>query len=357
LEEDEIKMSHQIKLSRRQVLRLAALGAISAFITACQRAIEPIASVLTPTPAPTKILRSASDVNSIPITSNKDFYITSISSPPAVPQDWKLAVTGLVDKPLALSLVDIRALPAVTEMRTLSCISNPIGGDLISNAVWKGVRLQDVLTQAGVQTTARFLKLEALDGWSTGIPLELGMHDHSLLAYEMNGEPLPPDHGAPLRCLFPGRFGMKQPKFIKTITLVDKEYAGYWEKQGWSGDAFVLPYSRINSPIDLEVITGATLTMSGIAHAGASGLAKLEIGWDDLNQWETADLTRGPNPYVWCVWKWTGKSLSPGRHTLYARATDGNGKMQVRGIGFSLFGETYPDGTDQMHSVVLEFKG
>ena len=350
-------MSNQIKFSRRQALRLAALGVIGAFVTACQRAIEPIAGVQTPTPAPTKILQSASQVDGIPITANKDFYVTSISSAPAIPQDWKLTITGLVNKSLALSLVDIRALPAVTEMRTLSCISNPIGGDLISNAVWKGVRLQDVLTQAGVQTAARFLKLESLDGWSTGIPLELGMHDHSLLVYEMNGEALPPDHGAPLRCLFPGRFGMKQPKWIRTITLVEKEYAGFWEKQGWSFEAPVLPFSCIDRPIDLEVINGMTVSVSGIAHAGASGLAKLEIGWDDLNQWETADLTRGPTPYVWCPWKWSGKSLSPGRHTLYARATDGNGKMQTRGIGFSLFGETYPDGTDQMHSIVLEFKG
>lgn len=350
-------MSDLMKFSRREAVRLAALGILGAFVAACQRAVEPIASVMTPTPAPTKVLLNASDVDSIPITANKNFYVTSISSAPAIPKDWKLNVAGLVDKPVNLGLVDLKAMSQVTEMRTLSCISNPIGGDLISNAVWKGVRLQDVLTQAGVKTTARFLKLEALDGWSTGIPLELAMHDHSLLVYEMNGEPLPADHGAPLRCLFPGRFGMKQPKWIQTITLVDQYYAGFWERQGWSSDAFVLPYSRINNPIDLQTINGTTFTMSGIAHAGASGLAKLEVGWDDLNQWETADLTRGPNPYVWCPWKWTGKSLSLGRHTLYARATDGNGKMQIRGIGFSLFGETYPDGTDQMHSVVLEFKG
>lgn len=357
-------MTDDIKFSRRQVLQLAALGALSAFVAACQRAIEPITSGV-PNSEPTLELAAraapttsaSAIIDGVPITANKDFYITSANVSPAIPQDWKLSITGLVDKPLTLSMSDLRALPSVTEMRTLSCISNPIGGNLISNAVWKGVRLQDLLTQVGVKTSARIIKLESFDGWSTGIPLELGMHDHSLLAFEMNGEPLPRDHGAPLRCLWPGRYGMKQPKWIQTITLIDGDYAGYWEKQGWSNHATVLPFSRIDNPVDLEVIAGATFTMSGIAHAGESGLSKLEIGWDDANQWQPADLVRGPSRYAWTVWKWTGKALSPGRHTVYARATDGTGKMQTRGIGFSIFGETYPDGTDQMHSVVLEFKG
>ena len=350
-------MIDRTKLSRRDALRLAVLGILGTLVAACQRAVQPIVDVMTPTPAPTKILLSASDANKIPVSSNKEFFSYSFSTVFMIPKDWTFAITGLVAKPLTLSMADIKALPSVTEMQTLACISNTVGGELIANAVWKGVRVRDVLTRAGVKPTAHFLKIESFDGFTTGIPLELGMHDHSLLVYEMNGEPLPLDHGAPLRCLFPGRFGMKQPKWIQTITLIEKEYAGFWEKQGWSFEAPVLPYSRIDDPTDLSVITGSTFSMSGIAHAGESGLAKLEIGWDDLTQWETADLIRGPNPYVWCVWKWTGKSLSPGRHKLYARATDGNGKAQTRGIGYSMIGDTFPDGTDHMHSVVLEFKG
>lgn len=362
-------MSDHIKLSRREVLRLAALGAFGAFIAACQRAGVPVtgsnqaAPAAVPTKdvitqnAPTPDVQSAVTSNSVPITPAESFYITSSGSTPSIPSNWKLTITGLVDKPLTLSLNDIKAMPSVTEMRTLSCISNPVGGDLISNAVWKGVQFKNLLTQASVKSTAKFLKFEAFDGYSTAIPLQLGMDDHSLLVYDMNGSPLPSDHGAPLRCLWPGHYGMKQPKWIQTITLVEQDYAGYWERQGWSNDANVLPFSRIDSPQDLATISGDTFTLSGIAYTDESGLQKMEISWDDTNQWQATELTRGPSPLVWTVWKWSGKSLPAGKHTLYARATDGNGQMQVRAQGFNLLGGTYPNGTMDMQSIVLDFKG
>ena len=357
-------MNKQAKLSRRQVLQLAALSALSALIAACQRALTPITGTSNPAPAPTKDVITVgapppdlqAATSSVPITQAQDFYITSYGSSPAVPSNWKLTITGLVDKPLTLTLDDIKAMPSVTEMRTLSCISNPVGGDLISNAVWKGVRFKDVLAQAGVKSTAHFFKLESFDGWSTGIPLALGLDDHALVVYDMNGAPLPRDHGAPLRCLWPGHYGMKQPKWLQTITLVEQEYAGYWERQGWSNEATVMPFSRIDSPEDNATIGNPTFTLSGIAHTDESGLAKLEVSWDDTNQWLPANLTRGPSPLVWTVWKWTGSSLPIGRHTLYARATDGNGQMQVRGAAINLLGGTYPNGTSDMQSIVLEFK-
>lgn len=354
-------MSDYVKFSRRDVIRLAIFSVANAFLAACSRALEPITGASNPTPAPTKIAlpgtTPASAIDSVPITPNYDFYSVDAMGVPAIPSNWKLTITGLVDKPLTLTLDDIQAMPSVIEMRTLSCISNPVGGELISNAVWKGVRLKDLLAPAGVKSNARYLKLESFDTWSTGIPLELGMDDHALLAYEMNGAPLPRDHGAPLRCLWPGHYGMKQPKWLQTITLTDKAYAGFWEKQGWSNEAKVLPFSRIDSPYDLAVIDGATVTVSGIAHTDESGLAKLEINWDATNLWQPAELVRGPSPLTWTAWRWTGPALSPGRHTLYARTTDQRGKMQTRGQAITLLGGTFPNGTDQMHSIVLDFKG
>ena len=349
-------MNSSLKLSRRQVLRLAALGALSAFIAACQRAVAPIANA----PAPTQVSpipASALNDGTVPITQAQDFYITSYSSTPKIPSNWKLTITGLVDKPLALSLDDLKAMPTVTEMRTISCISNPVGGDLIGNAVWKGVRFKDLLAQAGVKSNAHFFKFEAFDGWSTGIPLELGLDDHSLLVYEMNGAPLLPDHGAPLRCFWPGHYGMKQPKWIQTITLAEGEYIGYWERQGWSNQAKVLPFSRFDVPPTYDVVSAETITLSGIAHTDESGLAKLDISWDDTNQWQAAELTRGPSALVWTIWKWSGKSLTPGRHTFYARATDNNGQTQTRGASFNLLGGTYPNGSSDMDALTLDFKG
>jgi DMSO/TMAO reductase YedYZ molybdopterin-dependent catalytic subunit len=349
-------MNQPIKFSRREMIRLAIFSAASTLLGACARAVEQVTKASTPTVAPTKVALPAT-IDNVPLTANYDFYVTSAFASPDVPANWKLSITGLVDKSLTLTLDEIKAMPPVTEMRTLSCISNPVGGELIGNAMWKGVRLQDVLARAGVKSNARFLKLESFDQWSTGIPLELGMDEHALLVYEMNGEPLPPDHGAPLRCLFPGRFGMKQPKWLQTITLVENEYAGFWEKQGWSSDAFILPFSRIDSPYDMATFDGLTATIAGIAFTDESGLAKLEINWDATNIWQTAELRRGPSPLTWTAWKWTGPAPSTGRHTLYARATDNRGKAQTRGEKVTIIGGTFPNGTDQMHSIVLDFRG
>lgn len=355
-----------IKLSRREIIRVALFSTASAWLAACARVVTSASGTITPIAAPTKdiVTKGAppastpeATLNRVPITPNYDFYITTAFATPSIPPNWQLTVTGLVDKSVMLTLNDLKALPQVTEMRTLSCISNPVGGDLISNAVWKGVRLKDVLAQAGIKNTAHFIKFESFDQWSTGIPLELGTDEHALLVYEMNGEPLPPDHGAPLRCLFPGRFGMKQPKWLQTITLIESEYAGFWEKQGWSNEAKILPFSRIDSPYDGAVIDGLTATVAGVAYADDSGLAKVEVNWDATNIWQEAELVRGPSPLTWSVWKWTGPAPSSGRHTLYARATDNRGKTQSRGNVITLIGGTFPNGTDQMHSIVLDFKG
>lgn len=352
-------MNKPINISRREMIRLAIFSAASSLLAACSRAVDQVTQASTPIVAlavtPTKVALPAI-IDKVPITPNYDFYVTSAFASPDVPPNWKLTITGLVDKSLAFTLDEIKAMPSVTEMRTLSCISNPVGGELIGNAMWKGVRLKDVLARAGIKANARFLKLESFDQWSTGIPLELGMDEHALLVYEMNGEPLPQDHGAPLRCLFPGRFGMKQPKWLQTITLVENEYAGFWEKQGWSNDAFILPFSRIDSPYDMATFDGLTATVSGIAFTDESGLAKLEINWDATNIWQTAELVRGTS-LTWTAWKWLGPAPSTGRHTLYARATDNRGKTQTRGEKVTLLSGTFPNGTDQMHSIVLDFRG
>lgn len=353
------------KLSRREWLRLSVLGTVGALAAACQSVLGPPAGGSAPQPTKDLFAQGASTpaaapttIGGIPLTANPNFYTVSYrpDEPPQIPTDWKLTLTGQVDHPLSWTLDQLKALSSVTEMRTLECISNPVGGDLISNAIWKGVRLKDLLAQAGPQATARYLRLDSFDGYGTGIPIELAMDEHSLLVYEMNGEALPPIHGAPLRCLWPGRYGMKQPKWIQTITALAQPYTGYWEDQGWSNDAIIRPTSRIDSPQDLDTIATPTFTVSGIAMTNDSGLAKLEIGWDNTNEWHAAELTRGPSPYVWTLWKWTGPSLSPGRHTLYARATDNRGATQMQGQSFNMLGDTFPDGTADMHTVVLNFK-
>lgn len=341
---------------------------MSAFAAACAQAAAPA-----PTAAPAST--PASDAGSLPgvgtgkaggkaiageagqvaITSNSDFYTVAYRTDrPDVPGDWKLQVTGLVQTPLTLTLDDIKQFSVLEEMRTMECISNPVGGTLIGNAVWKAVRMSDVLQKAQVQPTTKELKLEAFDGYHTAIPIELAMNEHALLAFEMNGEPLPVEHGYPLRCLWPGRYGMKQPKWIEKITAINDHYLGYWETQGWSNDAKVLPNARIDQPEDGDVVQADGLIIRGVALSGEDGIAKIEASYDDGKTWQETTLVRGPTPYVWTNWEWQG-NVPPGGAVLLARVTTDSGQTQEK-EQVSLLGGTFPNGTSGIHSVVVSVK-
>ncbi len=361
-------------LSRRQFLRTLAVGAgaglLIPVLEACARAFSPAAA-----PSPSSAPASATGTAAVPslpgvgagkgapppavttpgqiaITSNADFYTVAFrSESPAVPSDWKLTFDGNVDKSLVLTLDDIKAMPPVQEMRTLECISNPAGGPLISNANWKGIRMKDLLDRVGVKTGTTELKLESFDGYSTAIPLALAQDEHALLVYEMNGEPLPIEHGKPLRCLWPGHYGMKQPKWLTHISAISVSYQGFWEQQGWSDDASIKPNSRIDKPEDDSTVTAQTLVMQGIGFSGAAGIAKIEVSQDG-NTWQEAKLTRGPTPYVWTQWNWQGPMPPNGQYTLFARVTDNKGNIQTK-QGFKLLGDTFPGGTADVQPVVV----
>jgi hypothetical protein len=269
-----------------------------------------------------------------------------------VPDDWTLTVEGNVENPIVLTLDDILQMPSVVQMRTLCCISNPAGGPLIGNAVWKGVRLSDVIERAGVKPDTLELYLTAFDGYDTSIPLALAQDPDSLLVYEMNGEPLPLDHGRPLRCLFPGRYGMKQPKWLRKITATIEPHKGYWEVQGWSNDAFIKPFARIDSPDELATITSPTLSVRGVAFSNASGIERVEVSTDDGAAWHEPELVRGPSPLVWTSFTWQGETPPKGEHILLARTTDNSGSQQVRDEG-GMFSSTFPDGTAAIQPVPI----
>ncbi|MDQ3880311.1 MAG: molybdopterin-dependent oxidoreductase, partial [Chloroflexota bacterium] len=184
------------------------------------------------------------------LTPNDDFYVISknLVDPVVDGATWRLTVGGMVERPLTLTLDDVHALPAVTQIQTLECISNEVGGHLISTAEWRGVRLKEVLAMARPADGALEVKLAAADGYSESFPAELAADDRVLLAYEMNGEPLPDKHGFPLRLLLPGRYGMKGPKWLTGLELIDEPYEGYWEQRGWSKEAIIKTMSRVDAP-------------------------------------------------------------------------------------------------------------
>jgi DMSO/TMAO reductase YedYZ molybdopterin-dependent catalytic subunit len=292
-------------------------------------------------------------------TANDAFYNVDIGAGhPAVDgPSWRLALEGSVEKPLKLSLDELKQLPSVTQSRTFECISNPVGGPLIGNAVWVGVQMKQVLAMAGMKASAKELVVRAADGFHTSIPIELAQNENALLVYAMNGQPLPRDHGFPLRCVWPGRFGMKQPRWIIRIEVIDTSYVGYWEQQGWSNDAFIKINSQVLAPDSREVISTPTYTIRGLAHAGLAGVKKVEVSTDNGKTWSDATLIRGPEPknLVWTEWRYEWKVPSDGRYVVIARATTNDGVVQD-GVGDSILGGTFPDGSSHMHAVTAIVK-
>jgi DMSO/TMAO reductase YedYZ molybdopterin-dependent catalytic subunit len=387
------------KWTRRDVLRLGVHGAAMALLAACgskqgteapltvspgarsptstpkakpaatatdapvpteAEAPSPIPTLLSPqepSPDPQPTAPPFDYESDVTITSVEDFYTVTYhpQPPPAISEsDFRLRVFGAVDNELNLSLDDLLAMPVIEEMRTLECISNPVGGDLISNAVWRGVRTSELLQRAGVSSRAIELKFECADGYDTSIPVDLAMGPHSFLAYWMNGAPLPPEHGFPVRALWPGRYGQKQPKWITGIELITQPHLGHWERQGWSNEAIIVPNSRIDQPKKTDVVA-LPATVSGIAFANASGVEKIEISTDDGANWHNAELIRGPSTRVWTEWRFEWREAEPGSHVLRARVTDGEGRRQRSGNN-RLLGGIKPDGTDLQHSIAVTVK-
>jgi DMSO/TMAO reductase YedYZ molybdopterin-dependent catalytic subunit len=263
------------------------------------------------------------------ITANDKFYRIDIDTrPPRVDaSEWRLEVVGLVEKPLRLTLAEIAAMPAQRQALTLSCISNPVGGDLISTGIWTGVRLKDVLAQAGLRPQVRAINVAAVDGFYESIPLAEALDDRTLLVYAMNGDPLPPAHGFPLRVYIPGHYGMKQPKWIVRLEAADREGPGYWVDRGW--DRKAVP--RTTSVIDAIAVRAAradVIPVGGIAYSGDRGISQVELRVDD-GPWQTAVLRTPPlSPLTWVEWRFDWRAPRRGRHVLRVRARDGRGVLQ-----------------------------
>jgi DMSO/TMAO reductase YedYZ molybdopterin-dependent catalytic subunit len=262
------------------------------------------------------------------VTPNRDFYKVSKNAfdPQVDPRRWKLEIGGLVAKPLALSYEDIRAMPSVEQYASLACISNEVGGDLIGNALWRGVRVKDLLTQAGLKSGVVDLLLRADDDYTDSIPIERGLAEGTMLVYEMNGEPLTAEHGFPLRLLVPGIYGMKNVKWINSIEAVDFDFKGYWQRRGWDDRAEYKTMSRIDAPA--SSVKGEAI-IAGIAFAGDRGVNKVEVSTDGGKNWEPAEIKSPPSRFTWVLWHKTWSPEQAGRHRIVVRATDGQGVTQT----------------------------
>ena len=295
------------------------------------------------------------------ITPTYLFYRIDIN--PIIPQvdskTWNLTIKGLVEKPITINYDQIRSMPSVQEYVTLECISNKIGGDLISTALWKGVRLSQLLEKAVIKPNVKYVVFRCADGYDVGVPIEKSQMEGAILAYEMNYAPLTAKHGFPVRAIVPGLYGMMNPKWLTEIELVDTVYLGYWQRLGWSniaqdnaGSSILIPgqaparqrFRTLDETVDSSY--GGKVPIAGIAFAGTRGISKVEVSTDGGTTWKTAQIKDPLSKYTWVLW--TAGYVPPNQenYKIVVRATDKSGKTQTTDMN-----PPFPNGATGFHTI------
>jgi DMSO/TMAO reductase YedYZ molybdopterin-dependent catalytic subunit len=213
----------------------------------------------------------------------------------------------------------------------------------MGNATWKGVRLKDVLAKAGLQASVRKVVFACRDDYRDSIALDRALQDGTILVYEMNGAPLTDKHGFPIRVIVPGIYGMKNAKWLERIEVVDGDFLGFWQKQGWSDTAGYQTMSRIDTPKGRG--PAGRIPVQGVAFAGDRGISKVEVSVDNGATWREAQLLKPLGPFSWVRWSfdWTA---TVGAATLMVRAVDGRGAAQSPTAA-----EPFPDGATGYHTI------
>lgn len=265
-------------------------------------------------------------------TPRGDFYRvdTALRVPAVDPRSWRLRVHGMVRQELNLSLHDLFRRHVVHRWVTLACVSNQVGGDLAGNALWSGLRLADVLEEAGVRSDADAVLSTSADGWTAATPLGALTDDRdSLLAFAMDGKPLPVEHGFPVRMVVPGLYGyVSATKWVTEleVTRFDR-VQGYWTTRGWSARGPIKTASRIDVPRSGASVPAGRTAVAGVAWAQHRGIDRVEVRVDD-GGWQVAKLAAEPTENAWRQWTWTW-TAQPGSHRLQVRAVDGTGAVQT----------------------------
>jgi len=285
-----------------------------------------------------------------PITPNSEHYVvTQNPIDPTVSFDlWRLEITGLLSNPGTYTYEQLKSLPSISRAITLECIANGPGGRLISTAIWQGVTLRTLLERhGGALPNARFMAFYSVDGYVVSQPLDVVLEADSLLAWQMNGVPLPNRHGFPLRALIPGRYGEENVKWLTRVELTDHFVSGLYSDQGWyNGSLHTM--NRIDRPRG-HLSLGHPIEIGGIAFAGNRGMQKVEVSVDDGVTWHQAKLDPALSQDSWVLWSWQWKPSLPGQYTLVARATDGTGEVQT-----SRKQGTVPNGATGYHEVMVQ---
>lgn len=351
-------------LERRRVM-LVGLGALAAVSTAgaglgwlLKRLAGPDTDVDLVAPEVSASVPARTAFPDVPgltpeITSVSDHYVVDIDifDPVVEASDWSLEVSGEVERSLELTFSQLQErFDIVEEYSVLCCVSNEVGGNLIGHSRWGGVRLVDVLDEAGVRPSAADVVFRAADGYSDSIPLAIARDPSVLLAVSQNGRPLRQEHGFPCRVRVPQIYGMKNVKWVTEIELVSSDYDGYWQRRGWSDEAVVKTQSRIDvAGDDGEARVGEETWIAGIAWAGARGVSRVEVSTDGGESWAEAQVKEPIVPSSWRLWAYRWTPEREGRGTVLCRATDGEGTVQTARVA-----DPHPDGASGYHSTDVD---
>jgi len=351
---------------RRSLLTGAALGAgalsgvlglvVNRRLKSVSGDRESFALPQVPSPAPAVPPDVAPAGDGLPsfITPNADFYRidTALSVPQLSRTDWKLRIHGMVDREVTYTFADLARFEPVQKAVTLMCVSNPVGGDLISNAMWTGYRVRDLLRASGVNGDADMVLSTSVDGFTVGTPVEALTDDRdSLLAIGMNGVPLPVEHGYPARLVVPGLYGfVSATKWVVDLELTRFDRAqAYWTKLGWSAQAPIKTGSRIDVPRNGQRVAAGPVTLGGVAWAQHRGINAVEVRIDD-GPWRPARLGAAYSEDTWRLWTYDWQATE-GPHVITVRATDGTGAVQTGEVASPM-----PDGATGWASISVDVR-
>ena len=298
-------------------------------------------------PVPAGADLSASGASAF-LSSNADFYRidTALQVPRMTTSDWSLRIHGMVDREVTISWSELLAMPMTERLVTLTCVSNEIGGDLIGNARWLGVPMKTILDMAGVRPQSTMLLSTSVDGWTCGTPVSAITDGRdALLAVGMNGEPLPVEHGFPVRQVIPGLYGyVSATKWVTDWEFTRFEDAqAYWTTRGWSALGPIKLASRIDRPSSGTDLNAGPVVVAGTAWAQHTGIRAVEVRVDD-GPWQPAQLATEYSIDTWRQWRYEW-SATPGDHTVTCRAIDADGKEQIEALA-----DPIPDGATGLDS-------
>lgn len=284
------------------------------------------------------------------VTPNSEFYRidTALGVPQLSRADWRLRIHGMVDRETTYRFEDLARFDVVETVTTLACVSNPVGGHLISTGAWTGYRLADLLAAAGVHKDADMVLSTSIDGFTAGTPVEaLTDGRAALLAVSLNGQPLPVEHGYPARLVVPGLYGyVSATKWVVDLELTRFDRAtAYWTRQGWAARAPIKTESRVDVPRSGQRVPIGPVIFGGVAWAQNRGVRSVEVRIGD-GGWQTAELGASYSNQTWRLWSFPWEAKSAGKQRITVRAIDNTGAVQTEEQA-----DPVPDGATGWHTV------